>query len=426
MSKKSRYLLLAVGFVLFLILAPLLVMYAGGIVYNPSEHAFVKTGLLSIRSDPKSAQVFLDGKLKRNSAGDLKFLLPKEYEITLKKTGYYDWDKRLSVDAGQVTWASPSFGKVYLFKNNLRPENVGSNVMDFDIQNNRLAYITSAGLTFSSLDKGSQNQNYSLPKPVNSLKLAPSGRYAVLADEKNTLLLFDSETGKFTDLTGVFDSGSQLKFSPQNELFILDKDSLYRFSLGQKQLVLKNVLAFGFEADNLYYVKKTENGNELLLATTASAEGQLLKSSLPDFESGDLFVTFDKQIILLADQTLYSVNSGMLQLASGVSVLNFNPDHATLVFVHGSELDDYNFLSHQLEFITRSEKIITQPNLPPQLGNAFYVSDNTFSGIELDTRDRQNRYQFYQGSDLTKLWINNDGSEAWFLDSGNLKNLQLR
>src|SRR6185436_4945171 len=105
MTQKSRYLLLLLGFVVFAILAPLTVLYVRGISFNFKTGKFLPTGMLAIRSDPGTVDVFLNGKLIRKKAGDFPFLTPGDYHIELKKEGYSSWSKHLGVLPGQVSWA---------------------------------------------------------------------------------------------------------------------------------------------------------------------------------------------------------------------------------------------------------------------------------------------------------------------------------
>src|SRR5574340_748921 len=121
MTQSSRYILILAGFILFLVAAPVIIMYVRGFTYDFKNNKFVSTGILAVRSDPKSANVYLDGKLKRKNSADLKFLAPREYDLELQKDGYLTWSKRLQVRPGQVTWAGPVGSKIFLFHSN--PEN---------------------------------------------------------------------------------------------------------------------------------------------------------------------------------------------------------------------------------------------------------------------------------------------------------------
>ena len=113
MVKKTRYFIIAIGFVFFLIAAPVIVLYVKGVNFDFDSKSFIQTGILAVRSNPTDAAIFLDGQQKRQNQGDVKFLVPGAYQVQIKKAGYSDWSKRLNVEAGQVTWASPAYSSVY-------------------------------------------------------------------------------------------------------------------------------------------------------------------------------------------------------------------------------------------------------------------------------------------------------------------------
>src|ERR1700722_19081275 len=100
MSKKIRYALIILGFIVFALLAPAILIYVRGLSYDFTTHRFVKTGILSLKTDPGSVSVYLNQKLVSTSSGNLRFLLPGEYDFLLKSPGYFDWVKRFTIAPG--------------------------------------------------------------------------------------------------------------------------------------------------------------------------------------------------------------------------------------------------------------------------------------------------------------------------------------
>ena len=58
----GRNLIFLIFLGLFLISAPIVVLYTAGYRINPQRMALVKTGLFSISSEPKGAAIFIDSK----------------------------------------------------------------------------------------------------------------------------------------------------------------------------------------------------------------------------------------------------------------------------------------------------------------------------------------------------------------------------
>lgn len=96
----------------FLILIFLLVGTVGVVLYgkgyrldfNGNKPGVSKTGLLVTTSLPDGAQVFINDNLTTATDNTID-LAPGEYDITIKKEGYFEWKKRLTVQEELVTKA---------------------------------------------------------------------------------------------------------------------------------------------------------------------------------------------------------------------------------------------------------------------------------------------------------------------------------
>lgn len=94
--------LIFLGTIIFIIIGTLLMIrYAKG--YRPTMEGTVKgTGLLAANSFPTGAEVYINDQL--TSATDTTLNLdPGEYDVTIKKDGYYNWSKHLVIEKELVT-----------------------------------------------------------------------------------------------------------------------------------------------------------------------------------------------------------------------------------------------------------------------------------------------------------------------------------
>jgi len=185
MTKKSRYILIIIGFAVFLISAPLIILYVRGVAYDFSKNSFIKTGILAVKTEPKNVNIFLDGKLKQKNSGNIRFLKPKEYQIELKKDGYFNWSKRLPIEPGQVTWVGNSFQKLYLLKNNHEAETIETGVLDYQISGNNLAFLNKNEVGLITLDNLNKTQTLKLKSRVDK----------ILSFKRNKAALLDGKTG---------------------------------------------------------------------------------------------------------------------------------------------------------------------------------------------------------------------------------------
>jgi len=85
--------------------------YARGYRFNLKTLQFQPSGILVLKSEPDGASVFVNNEMKGATNENLN-LAPGNYDIEVKKDGYFAWKKRLTIEKEVVTQAVIS-----LFKN---------------------------------------------------------------------------------------------------------------------------------------------------------------------------------------------------------------------------------------------------------------------------------------------------------------------
>lgn len=433
MTKKTRYSILAFGVLVFILLAPAIVLYVRGVDYNFSTNSFVKTGILSVRINPGDAGIYINGQLKRTGSGDIKFLLPGQYQVEIKKDGYQTWQKRLDIAAGKVTWASQGTNNLNLLFSEAEQKLLANQVLDFYSRGNELVYLTRDGLIVSSPQDLNNRKSYPLAKIFNNILAADqAGENFLLTNTATasppTLLSVSLNKNTILDISGLFPSVSKMQFGDNGEIYALSGSNLYRIDPDSKNktLLFSGVKAFYWQNGNLYLVEAKNQNYSLSVSPSPFTDSQTLLTGLPVFEQGELFVNFNKKIFLTADGSLYLLNSIAEPLADNITNLSSKQPDSPLTFVHAGELDYYNDLSNRLSFVTRSNQSLSNPIIRDDLGYAFFVKNNSFLAVELDTRDSQNQNTLYQGKNLQKFFLDSGGKTALLLDDGELKSLIIR
>jgi hypothetical protein len=110
MTKKTRTILFAICVFLFVLTAPSVIFYSQGYRLDFAAKKIVQTGGLYFKVAPRSAQVYVNGKLKDTtsiftSSSLVENLMPKTYAVEISKDGYYSWQKTLEVKERRVTEA---------------------------------------------------------------------------------------------------------------------------------------------------------------------------------------------------------------------------------------------------------------------------------------------------------------------------------
>ncbi len=428
MAKKFRYLLLLLGFIVFIVLAPLIVLYVRGVTYDFDKKAFVTTGILAVRSEPKDAGIYLNNQLKKETSGDIKFVAVGEYEVSVKKDGYFPWSKRLTIKSGQVTWSSPIFNKIYLLLKNPITQNLVNKVTDIYGRADSVAFITDESLNIVPINNPANPKIYPLPEILTAITYVDTDLNNIIltVPDKKTFL-FKKSSGQFYDLSGLFKDQVDFDFN-NGELFALSNSTLYKINSDKKikTPLFSDVKAFNFQDGLLYFIQSKPGENPVLFTSQAPFTfSQELIKNLPDFSSAKLFITYEKQIFLLADNTLYLTNSTMEKMADNVNYYNFQATDSTLVIIHSGQADFYDPLARHLNYITRTSENIKSLTIRSNIGQAFYISNGKINSIELDARDKQNQYSIYEGS-ANKFFIDSSGKYILLLDGNTLKSITIR
>lgn len=107
LPKVNKQLIFSIIIFMGLVLATILVvLYGKGYRFGlgSGKIEFNGTGLLVAKSIPDGAQVFVDGKLRTATDNTIN-IAPGEYEIKITKEGYFEWIKKVKIQAEVVTKA---------------------------------------------------------------------------------------------------------------------------------------------------------------------------------------------------------------------------------------------------------------------------------------------------------------------------------
>jgi len=106
MRLKTRLAILAGFVVIFLVTAPLLLLYTAGYRWNFKKNRIEKVGVVFVRSVPSNAEVALNGVAQKDrTPARFRDLLPDTYDIRVSKDGFTSWEKHLAVESERTTFA---------------------------------------------------------------------------------------------------------------------------------------------------------------------------------------------------------------------------------------------------------------------------------------------------------------------------------
>ncbi|MDD5226022.1 MAG: PEGA domain-containing protein [Candidatus Omnitrophica bacterium] len=103
---------------LYLVLCPIIILYAFGYIFTPKgEEGFAKTGLIHIETLPANAFLSIAGKrYAEKTPATIRNLLPGTYDMKILLRGHRPWERKVEVEPGKAV----NFEKVLLVPQNLK------------------------------------------------------------------------------------------------------------------------------------------------------------------------------------------------------------------------------------------------------------------------------------------------------------------
>ncbi len=272
MKQKTRQRVFLLFIMAFLVITPLITLYAVGYKINfkqPfSKKMLQKTGMFIFESEPNGADIYIDGKIQTNflsnitkkettiqTPAKIKGLMPGEYNVKLEIQGYWPWQKKLKIEPGQSTFVE----NIYLFKNSL-PLKIIDSTIDSE--------IISIGQKKSILE-------------------SPHKKYLAVLQEKNLLIINQNTEEIFTIEIDDTDNLNLLWSSDGSKL-------LMGYTLIEFNDVLKIKELKKLKNDNAQQIKwETNNPNLLFYKTSNSIRSfNLKKEKITELAHGDNYVDY--------------------------------------------------------------------------------------------------------------------------------------
>lgn len=270
--------LLFVG--IYLVVAPLTLLYALGYIFSPAEQTLLPTGLVSLETDPPGASVWLNGKpLEETTPLVLRNLKPGNYEIRLQGEGVHAWEKRIQVKPEQAL----RFEKIFLFPLSYEPEILSDFPIArmWEVPGGRKLLVhegeEAARLHLFDPEAGRfqdlfSNKLYDQAR-VEDIRLDPTGEQAILTLRKGKLFLpFLIRWGDSIQTTSLADllpgEARDFRWNPFEEhtLFYLNEGTLGRLDLARGILypaLAKRVRGYTIQERHLFVLDEKKRFLEL-------------------------------------------------------------------------------------------------------------------------------------------------------------------
>lgn len=324
MTHRTRKALFSFFVLLFIIITPLVCLYAAGYQLG-TNFKIQKTGILVIKTEPKGAQVKLESDAPKNvinlflkndsfsTPSKIKNVYPGKYLINLSKDGYWPWTEKLEIYAGQSAYIE----NITLFKKNLPISLSTGRFLNLKQSPDKINLLAMSERKVSIINLN----NFSVADfSASSTNLNDISEISWLLNNKNFIVgssLFNLENNKIiidlNDLTG--DKVSKIRRSEvdENEFYYISKNELMSYNIVRKERTITGIKPVGeyfVKDDNLFFVEKTKN--QAILNIFRISDGKLLrKISLPNSDYKFIDKNLGSNLIILSDnlhKNLYLVD----------------------------------------------------------------------------------------------------------------------
>ena len=459
MSKKTRKILFLICLFLFILMAPLAILYSQGYRFdlNPTDGGIkiTQTGGIFIKTEPKQAEIYINNELIKKTdfffgSALIENLLPKKYKIEVKKENYLSWEKNLEVREREVAEVK----NIILF-----PENINFNPLTSDQKNETVVknfWFSSDKKILILLEEENSDPEkdkkswalklYNPAKNIKSHLISEADIYQQGASLEN--LEFSEDSNEIYLEVEIYDNSTRLDLSSsatenQRKTFILKLDKLPPQITEKKTIPLpEDIIISKKNNQDVYYLDKFGYllKNDLKINEKPFPIESELKYTIEIFsdliflitaKSSDLFSEANVPYLKNRELNLYLFSPELKSfesLSEKINGLEVSPDERKMVFFSNSEVwviflkDDGSRKAGDRLFISRlSEKI----------GNAlwlnsdylFFNSGNNLKIAELDDRDRIQIWDINTSANFNaaiKINFNENNKNLYILDRGSL------
>jgi len=431
--------------ILFVIIAPCILLYAQGYSFDWQKKTLIQTGALYIKSQPKNAIISVNDKIIRKTPCLIKHLKPNQYEVTVKLNGYYSWQKTLRVDSNLVTEAR----EILLTPQSSILELLPVPLSDqFKISNSGQQIISwqkdqSDTINYLDFSQYQQKQFKTTNLTIDQFNWSPNNE-KFLIQQKDAWFLIDLTSQKTTQLNSRNPNQSINKIvwhpSNNNKIFFLQGTTLYQQDLATKNLIKisDNIFDFTIANNSLFFFKEP---GYFLYQTDLSGESVKQLTIRPilqnNIQKANLVIGPNGQIALVADNLLYlyTHDDRVFEIIQrDIRDAFFSPDGKKLLIAGTNEI----WIMYLDKQTSQPQKDIGQKDLIVRLGqpilqviwhptdssHIIFTTQDKIKIAEIDNRDTINLIDFVSAQNPWMQYVTKT-KKLYFTDQEKLFSVEL-
>jgi hypothetical protein len=418
--------------IFFIITAPVIIFYALGYRYNTDKGIFIYGGSITIKSNPQTVNVLIDGKSVPqrkinfiNNSYHIDGIRPGIHKVEVSADGYSQWSKTAEVHSG----VSTEFWNILLTKNTYEITPIPTTKTDrffSSPKNDLVALVHQSSLSFSvslfNIADNTDEEFFSSDKysftsnKKENVEWSPQEHKILIPVEKDkekNYFIVDTKTKEATKLTDIakLDDLKNARWDTDNKniLYFISQNNLYQINTANPAEILpvaENISDYDLSGSKIYIFKRDSGIIYRLSNGNFSDIKQITTSPPQDMTSPEYWMTVydDKRIVLINSDSgkLYIFNEGELdtyfrELGQEIQDVQFSNDGKKILFWTDREISAYFTRNWDVQPVRKENEILnitrySQPIRNPQwlkdYEHIIFLVNNEFKVIELDHRDR--------------------------------------
>lgn len=442
MSLKYRRLLYSSFIAFFIIVTPLITLYATGYRYNFKNNRIEKIGIIHIETLPKDAKVYINDKYIDDTPARFIKLLPNKYKVVVQKEGYHPWKKEVVVQSNLTSF----YKDITLFKNNLPINKIEGqiNLLAISPDQKKIIYTLNKQnieeLRLLNIKNNSEfliaSFNSQAYNQLEFVEWSPNRNKALIKKvigDFNQYIIVDINSLKIEEIFDITRlSFDKLTWDLLNDNFLygLKNAVLYQIDLlndDVESLHSANITDFQIKGNEIFFISKVVNESFLNKTILEDKKiGEIVKIKLPSPSNFTLQPSTQPYLVLLdmKSNDLFIIESnafGLVDLTQSIILQDkakeivWSSDFSEILFYTDFEISTFNFNDKQKNLITRYGEIINQAIWYPGDNYIIYQLGNVTKAIERYGFEYRNDVELAHLSEISKISVDDVGENLYFI-----------
>lgn len=421
MTLNVRRLIYIIFILIFLLAAPVILLYTAGYNYNFKRGNFLKTGVLMVDAKPTDAHFKIDNRLYNDSLpARISNLKPKDYNIEVERAGYWPWKKTLSLGSGETVFATNIFLPKKSDPQLLTEASISQAI--FLEKGNQFILVTlkqneTQIILFDTLTRKTDILLDRLIDKNPKITISPNEKYLLVETPSETIVINLSRPGTTAKLQDKLGTLRNCAFEDDNDFVvyclsgttvarrnILTNEQEPIYSIGKSNFLVSG----GF----LYWTMNTPGVAFSLKRKPLLAGKEILPETLVHLPRGNYRLWNIDGLIAMHDQgtqiiTLVNPDSGEIYTAGQLSGFN-QPNNNSWLYWNPSEILINDLKNHTTALVTRIGQTIVKAVQLKKYPYVLYTAGDAISLIEEDNRNTKNIYTLATMDKIQNLFLLND------------------